>query len=472
MKKILTFLVMLLCGVSVLMAQEVKFPYQAVVRDSKDHNLWNQKAVNVKVVITQNGETKWNENFTDLTTNFNGMLTFNVGEGTPANCTNCNLELIEWSDNVVITSTFTDPNDGDRVISVVETPVMAVPYALQAKNAPLTLTTPQIVKYISEVKVNDQQNDVDSILDAIVANPNGLKQYCKDTVYHYFMNHKQEMKDLALYFIRMVDAQDIDEANAAVSSATKEHALELVKDYIKNHPEVAKEILLDYIANTQKEDLKDIFDAVKGNHAFDTVGDFLADTAIKYIKAHPEKVQDVVEYYIKNATTTQVDYLLNKLKANEHQVYAYLVQKFDTHLKNYLDEHHYLTGVCTNPNDTVEFCDIVNRITTLENSVKNNCKFSIDIAAGTSGYNVTLTSTFTAFANAGELAIYLVKEGINDIPVTLTDDDIDFSDGGKIATFTIDPGSFTGIESFNGYSLKVVRTSTANSCTSTETKAF
>jgi hypothetical protein len=74
MKKILTFLVMLLCSVSVLMAQEVKFPYQAVVRDSKDHNLWNQKAVNVNVVITQNGETKWNENFTDLTTNFNGML--------------------------------------------------------------------------------------------------------------------------------------------------------------------------------------------------------------------------------------------------------------------------------------------------------------------------------------------------------------------------------------------------------------
>ena len=208
MKKILTFLVMLLCSVSVLMAQEVKFPYQAVVRDSKDHNLWNEKPVKVNVVITQNGETKWEENFTD-TTNFNGLLSFNVGEGTPANCTNCNLELIDWSDNVVIKSTFKDPNDGDREISVVETPVMAVPYALQAKNAPLTLTTPQIVKYISEVKVNDQQNDVDSILDAIVANPNGLKQYCKDTVYHYFMNHKQEMKDLALYFIRMVDINGV-----------------------------------------------------------------------------------------------------------------------------------------------------------------------------------------------------------------------------------------------------------------------
>ena len=451
------------------MAQEVKFPYQAVVRDSKDHNLWNQKPVKVNVVITQNGETKWEENFTD-TTNFNGLLSFNVGEGTPANCTNCNLELIDWSDNVVIKSTFKDPNDGDRQISVVETPVMAVPYALQAKNAPLTLTTPQIVKYISEVKVNDQQNDVDSILDAIVANPNGLKQYCKDTVYHYFMNHKQEMRDLALYFIRMVDAQDIDDANAAVSQDVKNHALAIVKQYAKDNKNVAKEILLDYVASTSKQDIKELFDAVKNNPAFDTVGDILADTAIKYIEAHPEKVREVVEYYIDHATTGQVDELQNMLKSNQ-VVYAHLVSKFDNHLKNYLTSHHYLQGVCGD--STIVFCDLVGRVQTLQNSVKNNCKFSIAIEAATVGFNVTLTSAFTPFVTGNDqddLAVYLVKQGENDIHVT--DLGISFNDAKDVATFTVDPSDYFEPGTFTGNSLKVVRTSTVNSCTSTETQAF
>lgn len=471
MKKILTFLVMLLCSVSVLVAQGVKFPYQAVVRDSKDHNLWNQKAVNVNVVITQNGDTKWNENFTGLTTNFNGLLTFNVGEGTPANtnCANCSLELIDWSDNVVITSTFTDPNDNNREISVVETPVMAVPYALQAKNAPLTLTTPQIVRYIGQVQVSNQHNDVDSILDAIVANPNGLKQYCKDTVYHYFMNHKQEMRDLALYFIRMVDAQDIDDANAAVSQDVKNHALAIVKQYAKENKNVAKEILLDYVANTSKQDIKDLFDAVKGNSAFDTVGDILADTAIKYIEAHPEKVREVVEYYIDHATTGQVDELQNMLKSNQ-VVYAHLVSKFDNHLKNYLTSHHYIQGECGD--STIVFCDLVQRVQTLQNSVKNNCQFSIAIGQNTgSEYPITLTSSFTNFGT-DDLAYYLVKQGASDIHLT-NNDLIGFAQDGKVITFKLDSSGELNIgDTFAGYSLKVVRTSEENSCTSTETQAF
>ena len=459
------------------MAQEtaIKFPYQAVVRDSQDHNLWNLKAVNVNVVITENGETMWDENFTGLTTNFNGLLTFNVGEGTPANG-NYHLDLIDWSDNVVITSTFTDPNDNNREISVVETPVMAVPYALQAKNAPLTLTTPQIVRYINGVKVGqDNTNDVDSILDAIVANPNGLKKYCKDTVYHYFMNHKNEMRDLALYFIRMVDAQDVNDANAAVSDDVKAEALRLAKEYVMNpdFKDDAKEIVNYYIQHATKQDVVDILDQIKSNHtAFDTVGKFIADTAVKYIKAHPEKVQELVEYYIAQATPTQVDYLLNTLKANENDVYKYLVQKFDTHLRNYLNTHHYLTGICTP--DTVEFCDLVERVNTLQNSVKNNCQFSIALDTIHTGslYNVNLTSKFSVFTDDA-ISCRLTKQGQNDIIYELNDDDnylIDQTDAKSakiildLSGYPIDPAQF------EGYSVKIVRESSANSCSSSESK--
>lgn len=464
MKKILTFLVMLLCSVSILMAQEApKFPYQAVVRDMTAKNLFSNQPVKINIKITENGENNvvFEENH-NAETNLNGMVSILIGGGTNVSG---NLTDIEWNNNIVVAATFKDSTD--QVISLVETPVMPVPYALQADNSAFTITTTQIVNYLKNANTNSE--DVDSVLQAIVENPNGLKQYCKDTVYHYFMNHKAEMRDLALYFINLVDTNDIKDANNAVSQDVKNKAIALVKQYIKDNKDAAKEILMYYLSVTTKDDIVDLWNAVKGNSAFDTVGTVIADTAIKYIKAHPEQVQEVVEYYIDNATVSQVNYLHNLLKSNT-AVYGRLVEIFDTHLLNYLNEHHYLTGICQKTDqtyDTISFCELAARVETLKNSVKNNCQFEITSAVVSTDNicTVTLNSKYSNFQGGDDvITCRFSKSGENDVVVPITQDDYD-SVSGKTLQF---PVSMDG-QPLTGWTLKVERESTANACSSIET---
>ena len=465
MKKILTFLVMLLCSVSILMAQEApKFPYQAVVRDMTAKNLYSNHPVKINIKITENGENNvvFEENH-NAETNLNGMVSILIGGGTNVSG---NLTDIEWNNNVIVAATFKDSTD--QVISLVETPVMPVPYALQADNAAFTITTTQIVNYLKNANTNSE--DVDSVLQAIVENPNGLKQYCKDTVYHYFMNHKAEMRDLALYFINLVDTNDIKDANNAVSQDVKNKAIALVKQYIKDNKDAAKEILMYYLSVTTKDDIVDLWNAVKGNSAFDTVGTVIADTAIKYIKAHPELVQEVVKYYIDSATVSQVNYLHNLLKSNT-AVYGRLVEIFDTHLLNYLNEHHYLTGICQKTDqtyDTISFCELAARVETLKNSVLDNCAITVAVANNTATIKgaVNLQDELTITINNGNQVIDVIS------PTTTPNDNIiSYSEGGKTVTVNI-PLAMSNQQLVPGATIKVVHQSNTYGCTRTVTQAL
>ena len=464
MKKILTFLVMLLCSVSILMAQDgPKFPYQAVVRDMTAKNLYSNQQVKINVVILQNNDTVFQENH-DATTNLNGMVSILVGGGTNVSG---DLTNIMWDNNVSIAATFKDT--ANQTISYVETPVTPVPYALQADNAAFTITTTQIVNYLKNANTNSE--DVDSVLQAIVENPNGLKQYCKDTVYHYFMNHKAEMRDLALYFINLVDTNDIKDANNAVSQDVKNKAIALVKQYIKDNKDAAKEILMYYLSVTTKDDIVDLWNAVKGNSAFDTVGTVIADTAIKYIKAHPEQVQEVVEYYIDNATVSQVNYLHNLLKSNT-AVYGRLVEIFDNHLLNYLNEHHYLTGICQKTDqtyDTISFCELAARVETLKNSVLDNCAITVTVdntTTATSGYPTVTIDGQVDLSN--ELTI-TITNGAE--PITVPANALISSNNGKTVTVNIQL-AMSGQVLVSGATIKVLHKSNTYGCTRTVTKAL
>lgn len=486
MKKILTFLVMLCCSVSILMAQPTspqtsqqlevltpnnpeptgttatvapKFPYQAVVRDQTAKNLFSNQPVKINIKITENGENNvvFEENH-NAETNLNGMVSILIGGGTNVSG---NLTNIEWNNNVIVAATFKDSTD--QVISLVETPVMPVPYALQADNSAFTITTTQIVNYLKNANTNSE--DVDSVLQAIVDNPNGLKQYCKDTVYHYFMNHKAEMRDLALYFIGLVDTNDIKDANNAVSPVVKTKALELVKQYIKDNKDAAKEILMYYLSQATKQDVKDLWDAVTSNPAFDTVGEVIADTAVKYVKAHPELVRSVAQYYIDHATVAQVNEVHNMLKGNA-AVYGRLVQIFDNHLKNYLEANGYLTGVCpnnNNGNDTISFCELVTRLETLQNSVLDNCAFTAE-QTGDKVFTLTTQSSFE-----GDTFEYELVCGSTTTPLTNNDVVlVSLSENKKSMTIQV----IYEAQSFSGCALKITRRSNTYGCNRTVSVNF
>jgi hypothetical protein len=382
MKKILTFLVMLFVTVSVAVAQTgtivpienlpainepttngptadvtnpIKFNYQAVVRDQNSKNLVNNETLTVKITITENGVKAYEET-KEVTTTLNGMVSFEIGA-------NPGLDTIDWSNNVIIAAQFLRTG---VEIALVETPVMAVPYAIQAKNAPVELTTKEICRYLSTCKTTA----VDSVFDALVNN-NNINQYLKDTIIGYVKTQKPLLKDLALYFLGLVDRQDVKDALDAVSTDVKEAVRDSVISYIKNHKDLAMQVLVSYIGQVTKEDVGDILSAIEENDESGEIRDTLAKYAFNYIIAHKPLVWKVYTTIVDSVKAQDFDQAYEYFKtAQNGALYQYFLGKFDAHLNNYLTENLYLRGVCT-PDTIREICSLLERIKTLENSVDN-----------------------------------------------------------------------------------------------------
>ena len=114
MKKLLTLIVMVMLGLSVMAQSTGKISYQAVVRDGNNRLVTNA-TVAVKVTIGS-----YVENFTAVQTNANGLVSLLIGN-------EAGFDAIDWS-NASITTEVTIGSE--TVTNTV--PVTAVPYAIQA----------------------------------------------------------------------------------------------------------------------------------------------------------------------------------------------------------------------------------------------------------------------------------------------------------------------------------------------------
>ena len=117
MKKLVTFLVILVMSLTAAMAQSAaKLNYQAVVRSSDNH-LASNETVNVTIDIKVSGTSVFSETHNAVNTNINGLLNLIIGEGTAQTGDLATIEAtITWGENTVTTSN----------------PVYAVPLALSA----------------------------------------------------------------------------------------------------------------------------------------------------------------------------------------------------------------------------------------------------------------------------------------------------------------------------------------------------
>jgi len=110
-----------------------KMSYQAVVRDN-DNELMINTSLGIQISILQgsaSGTAVYVEQHT-LTSNANGLVTIEIGEGTVVNGI---FESIDWSDGPFFIKTETDP-DGGTSYSLTETSqLLSVPYALYSKTA-------------------------------------------------------------------------------------------------------------------------------------------------------------------------------------------------------------------------------------------------------------------------------------------------------------------------------------------------
>ena len=153
MKKLVTFLVILVMSLTAAMAQSAaKLNYQAVVRSSDNH-LASNETVNVTIDIKVSGTSVFSETHNAVNTNINGLLNLIIGEGTAQTG---DLATIDWA-HATIEATITW---GENTVTT-SNPVYAVPLALSA---------------------NVDCSDVVDCVDNAIKNPSSTTNIAIDTV--------------------------------------------------------------------------------------------------------------------------------------------------------------------------------------------------------------------------------------------------------------------------------------------------
>ena len=169
MKKLTTFIILLLCAATLFAQAPEKFSYQAVVRNASNSLVTNAQ-VGVRVSILQGtatGDAVYSESHV-VSSNANGLITINIGGGSVLHGS---FESIDWSDGPYFLKTDIDPNGGNDYTITSTQQLLSVPYALHAKEAgngfsgdynDLT-NRPQIPQSVSELANDANYITMDSV---------------------------------------------------------------------------------------------------------------------------------------------------------------------------------------------------------------------------------------------------------------------------------------------------------------------
>ena len=305
MKKILTLFVMLLCGWSIVSAQAPVFGYQAVVRTT-DNVLVANTQVDVAIDVVSGSSVLYSETQTGLLTDDLGMLSVLVGQGTISSSTT--LTDIDWSKANVIRTKVTV--DGTQI--ELETPVYAVPFALQA--ATTKLTTEQIVTYLSDPATDIE--DYKEIMDSLVNNEesNGLVwPKIKNRFAQYLMDHETKAVAVASSYLAQADANDVEQLyNVLMSKPDVVAAIvALAKQRALANKDLAVEVLEAYLHQLTTAEVNEIKSAIL-THETDIIP-YVVDFAIN----NRPLVLGLVRYFFEVADATEVNGALTQFNGSE-----------------------------------------------------------------------------------------------------------------------------------------------------------
>lgn len=321
MKKILTLFVMLLCGWSIVSAQAPVFGYQAVVRDTSNEPVAKAK-VDVKVeVLGENQAVLYTETKQNLHTDTLGMLSILIG--------NASLKTIDWSKALTIKSTVT-PEGGTPI--VMESPVCAAPYALKSGNT--KLTTEQIVAYLSDpaTDIEDYKEIMDSLVNNVPSDGE-LWQTIKNKVVQYLKENKDKAVDMAAYYLRNAEANDVDALYNVVKSKPEvvAKAVNLAKQHAIANKDYAVDVLVAYLDGMTKAEVNEAYNAIM------THEDQLLPYIITFAKNHRALAFSAMNYFLRTAIPTEMHNALVLFETSGMKA-AFV----DTLFYNYLDV--YLSG--------------------------------------------------------------------------------------------------------------------------------
>jgi hypothetical protein len=131
-KQFVFFAILMIAAVSLFAQAPQKFSYQAVLRDAGNNLVVNQN-VSVRISIVQENEygaSVYVETHS-ATTNANGLMTIEVGAGSPALGT---FASVDWSDGPFFLKSEVDPAGGNNYSITGMQQLLSVPYALYAGN--------------------------------------------------------------------------------------------------------------------------------------------------------------------------------------------------------------------------------------------------------------------------------------------------------------------------------------------------
>src|SRR6056297_2208817 len=175
MKKLFTILATVLLTASVFAQSPNGMSYQAVIRDVSD-NLITDTEVGMQISILQDSESG-TEVYVETqtpTTNANGLVSIEIGSGTPVTGT---FAGIDWTDGPYFIKTETDPAGATSYSITGTSQLLSVPYAMHAKTADsvtgtITETDPEftasVANGITGTDTTNWNNKLDSETDPSV----------------------------------------------------------------------------------------------------------------------------------------------------------------------------------------------------------------------------------------------------------------------------------------------------------------
>ena len=260
MKKLFTLFAMLTLLVS-LNAQKIN--YQAVLRDTIDGKIElvrNQTGNVVFTVMTSQNADRGTQDLKPMRfeTNADGMVNLTVDFLAELREAYPNEEFdIDWRDNMIIAE-FTY---GDNQKIILETPVTAVPYAIQAKDG--SLNTGVITTYINNSGVADFNDIWKAFKDKEV-----LEKAVSDSIVEFLkLKENYEIAKKILYsYLNQVSGADVNEAyNTArnLDRETKDAIYSVMKDFLNNHHDLVIDVLEYYAQTATEEEMRAIYDDLK-----------------------------------------------------------------------------------------------------------------------------------------------------------------------------------------------------------------
>jgi hypothetical protein len=140
MRKIYYLALLLFVCISASSQSQNNMSYQAVIRNSSNNLITNQ-AVGMRISILQ-GSAVGTEVYVETQnpiSNINGLVTLEIGNGTPTLGT---YNGINWANGPYFVKTETDPTGGNSYTVVGVSQLMSVPYALYALNSGSSIAGP------------------------------------------------------------------------------------------------------------------------------------------------------------------------------------------------------------------------------------------------------------------------------------------------------------------------------------------